>query len=109
MGRARVDGEEIARRLDGNSALWQSLADVGLGSTVELLQTYAGRGPDLEPWLRDAEINRDRSLRLQYLAGLALDRQDAYHIYDAIVGYRRYPRALFQVSPRDEAMLLRGY
>ena len=56
-----------------------------------------------------AEINRDRSLRLQYLAGLALDRQDAYNIYDAIVGYRRYPRALFQVSPRDEAMLLRGY
>ena len=44
-----------------------------------------------------------------YLAGLALDRQDAYDIYDAIVGYRRYPRALFQVSPRDEAMLLRGY
>ena len=109
VGRARVDGEEIARRLDGNSALWQSLADVGLGSTVELLQTYAGRGPDLEPWLRDAEINRDRSLRLQYLAGLALDRQDAYNIYDTIVGYRRYPRALFQVSPRDEAILLRGY
>ena len=109
VGAARVDGEEIARRLDGNSALWQSLAEVGLGSTVELLQAYAGRGPDLEPWLRDAEMNRDRSLRLQYLAGLARDRQDAYNIYDAIVGYRRYPRELFQVSPRDEAMLLRGY
>ena len=109
MGAARVDGAEIARRLDGNSALWQSLAEVGLGSTVQLLQTYAGRGPDLEPWLRDAEINRDRSLRLQYLAGLALDRQDAYSIYDAIVGYRRYPRELFQVSPRDEALLRSGY
>ena len=109
VGPARVDGEEIARRLDGNSALWQSLAEVGLGSTVELLQTYAGRGPDLEPWLRDAEINRDRSLRLQYLAGLALDRQDAYNIYDAIVWYRRYPRELFQVSPGDEALLRRGY
>ncbi len=68
-----------------------------------------GRGPDLEPWLRDAEINRDRSLRLQYLAGLALDRQDAYNIYDAIVWYRRYPRELFQVSPGDEALLRRGY
>ena len=109
VGAARVDGEEIARRLDGNSALWQSLAEVGLGSTVQLLQTYAGRGPDLEPWLRDAEINRDRSLRLQYLAGLALDRQDAYSIYDAIGGYRRYPRELFQVSPRDEALLRSGY
>ena len=109
VGPARVDGEAIARRLDGDSPLWQSLAEVGLGSTVELLQTYAGRGPDLEPWLRDAEINRDRSLRLQYLAGLALDRQDAYYIYDAIVGDRRYPRTLFQVSPGDEALLRRGY
>ena len=109
VGPARVDGEEVARRLDGDSPLWQSLAEVGLGSTAELLQTYAGWGRDLEPWLRDAEINRDRSLRLQYLAGLALDRQDAYNIYDAITRYRRYPRALFQVSPRDEAILLRGY
>ena len=108
-GPARVNGEEIARRLDGGSTLWQSLAEVGLGSTVDLLQTYAGWGPDLQPWLWDAEINRDRSLRLQYLAGLALDRQDAYSIYDAIVRYRRYPRELFQVSPGDEVMLLRGY
>ena len=109
VGPARVDGEEIARRLDGDSTLWQSLAEVGLGSTVELLQTYAGWGRDLEPWLRDAEINRDRSLRLQYLAGLALDQQDAYNIYNAIIAYRRYPRELFQVSPRDEAILRRDY
>ena len=109
VGPARVDGEAIARRFEADRALWQSLAEVGLGSTVELLQTYAGRGPDLEPWLRDAQINRDRSLRLQYLAGLSLDRQDAYYIYDAIIGYRRYPQALFQVSPGDEALLRRGY
>ena len=109
VGPTRVDGEEIARRLAGNDPLWQSLAEVGLGSTVELLQTYAGWGRDLEPWLRDAEINRDRSLRLQYLAGLALDQQNAYNIYDAILGYRRYPRELFLVSPSDEAQLLRGY
>ncbi len=109
IGPVRVDGEEIARRFREDSELWESLAEVGLGSTVELLQTYAGWGPDLEPWLRDAEINRDRSLRLQYLAGLALDRQDAYSIYDSIVGYRRYPRELFQVSSRDEAQLLQGY
>jgi len=110
VGPSRVDGEAIARRFEDDRTLWQSLAEVGLGSIVELLQTYAGRGPDLEPWLRDAQINRDRSLRLQYLAGLSLDRQDAYSIYDAIVGYRRYPREFFQqLSPGDEALLLRGY
>ena len=105
VGPARVDGERIARRLDDDSALQQSLAEVGLGSTVELLQTYAGWGPDLEPWLRDAEINRDRSLRLQYLAGLSLDLQDASNIYGSIVGYRRYPLDLFRVSPADEQRL----
>ena len=108
-GPTRLDGEAIARRLREDAALYQSLREVGLGSTVELLQTYAGRGSDLEPWLRDAEINRDRSLRLQYLAGLALDFQDAYNIYATIVGYRRYPRDLFLVSPADEARLQQGY
>ena len=108
-GRSRLDGDQIASRLLDEQQLWRSLDEVGLGSTVELLQTYAGRGRDLEPWLRDAEINRDRNLRLQYLAGLALDRQDAYGIYGSIIGYREYPNDLFQVSPGDEAILLRGY
>ena len=108
-GPTRLDGEAIARRLSGDAALYQSLSEVGLGSTVELLQTYAGQGSDLEPWLRDAEINRDRSLRLQYLAGLALDFQDAYNIYSTIVGYRRYPRDVFLVSLADEARLRQGY
>jgi spermidine synthase len=106
---AALDGEAIARRLRDDPAMQESLNDVGLGSTVELLQTYAGRGVDLEPWLRDAEINRDRSLRLQYLAGLSLDYRDAYSIYGAIVGYRRYPSDVFHVSPADEAQLRRDY
>ncbi len=108
-GRSRLDGDQIASRLLNDQRLWRSLDEVGLGSTVELLQTYAGQGRDLEPWLRDAAINRDRNLRLQYLAGLALDRQDAYGIYESIVGYREYPSDLFQVSPDDEAALLRVF
>ena len=104
-----IDGERTARRIRDDTELRWSLEDVGLESTVALLQTYAGRGSDLGEWLRDAEINRDRSLRLQYLAGLALDLRAANGIYGAIVGYRRYPRDLFQVSPSDEAVLLRGY
>jgi len=109
VGSQRIDGRRIGERLAGDSALRGSLAEVGLGSTIDLLDTYAGRGNDLEPWLRDAPINRDRSLRLQYLAGLALDQQNAYAIYGAIVGYRRYPGDLFDVAPQDEAVLLRRY
>ena len=36
---------------------------------MDLFSTYAGRASDLKGWLKDAAINRDRSLRLQYLAG----------------------------------------
>ena len=104
-GPARVDGQRIAGRLRGEGALRESLAEVRLGSTVDLLQTYAGRGPDIEPWLRDAEINRDRNLRLQYLAGLSLNLQNAPGIYSTILEYRRYPHGLFRVSPSDEARL----
>jgi len=44
-----------------------------LGSALSLLTTYAGRGPDLRPWLKGGHINRDRNLRLQYLAGMGLN------------------------------------
>ena len=108
-GPSRLDGDAIAARLREAPRLQEALDEVGLGSTVELLRTYAGQGPDLEPWLRGAEINRDRSLHLQYLAGLALDLQEAYNIYAAIASYRQYPRALFDVSPQEEARLLEAF
>ena len=104
-GPPRVDGQEITRRLAGDPDLQDSLGEVGLGSTLDLLRTYAGRASDLEPWLRDAEINRDRNLRLQYLAGLSLDRQDASGIYRSILRYRRYPPEIFRVPANDEAAL----
>ena len=108
-GPARVDGREIERRLAGDPELRAPLEEVDLGSALDLLRTYTGRASDLEPWLRDAEINRDRSLRLQYLAGLALDRQDASGIHRSIVGYRRFPPDLFQVPPAVEAELRRAF
>ncbi len=108
-GPARVDGREITRRLAGDPELRASLDEVELGSTVDLLRTYAGRASDLEPWLQDAEINRDRNLRLQYLAGLALDLQDASGIYRSIIRYRRYPLGLFEVPADDEAAIRRAF
>lgn len=50
-----------------------SLSEVGIRTAVELLATYAGRASDLQVWVKDAEINRDLNLRLQYLAGLGLN------------------------------------
>jgi spermidine synthase len=78
-----------------HAAARESLADVSLGSGLDLLATYAGRGPDLRAWLESAEINRDRSLRLQYLAGLSLNSRTGAAAYGEMLGHRRFPAELF--------------
>lgn len=47
--------------------------DVGFKSAVDLLSSYAGQASDLTAYLADATLNRDRNLRLQYLAGMGLN------------------------------------
>ena len=76
----------------------ESLEEVGFHSWVDLLATYAGQASDLNGWLKGAEINRDRNLRLQYLAGLSMNAQRSESIFDEMVLYRRYPRDLFTGS-----------
>jgi spermidine synthase len=80
---------------------WQvaeSLRQVGFRSAIDLLATYGGTGDGLAPWLADAQINRDRNLRLQYLAGMSPHRYRESEIYDEILRYRRYPERLFAAS-----------
>ena len=71
-----------------------------------LLATYAGQESDLQPWLAGAEINRDGNLRLQYMAGLALNTSMEATIYSQILSYRRFPMNLFQGS-EDKLQALR--
>jgi spermidine synthase len=73
----------------------KSLKEIGFNGVVDLFSTYAGRGADLKPWLKDAAINRDRNLRLQYLAGLGLNIYQAGPIYADILMYRQDPGDLF--------------
>jgi spermidine synthase len=73
-----------------------SLRQIGMSSAVDLFSTYAGRKTDLEPWLRNAQINHDRNLRLQYLAGLGLNLYQADVIYSEMLRYvSRLPDDLF--------------
>jgi spermidine synthase len=65
-----------------------------------MLGTYAGQASDLSPWLADAQINRDGDLRLQYLAGFALNSSQENAIYSNMLTYRRFPDNLFVVSDR---------
>ena len=73
----------------------QSLGEIGIYSVVDLLGRYAGRAPELRPYLADAAINRDRDLRLQYLAGLGFNQHLGREIYQDILQYRRFPDDIF--------------
>ena len=50
-------------------------------------------------WLKDAAINRDRNLRLQYLAGLGLNLYQSDAIYRNMIKESQYPEGLFVGSP----------
>jgi spermidine synthase len=101
---ARVDVDQIQAKLSSPpyARVAQSLREVGFGNAVGLLSVYAGQDNDLKPWLQGAEINRDWNLRLQYLAGLALNRSQEGTIYGNILTYKRFPANLFTAS--DQTM-----
>ena len=78
----------------------KSLREIGFNSPTALLSTYAGRAPELGPWLTDAQINRDQNLRLQFLAGLGMNIDQRAEIYRGILKYRRrFPDDIFSGSP----------
>lgn len=93
----RVDLDEMAARLGRPeyAAVARSLEDAGFATHLDLFATYAGGGYDLARWVADAPINRDRNLRLEYLAGLGLNRDESAAIYQGLVGFRRFPEGIF--------------
>jgi spermidine synthase len=109
LGPTTIDVTALQERLRANPEIARSLAEVDLYSAQTFLGQFLGQGPDLAGWLSDAEINRDRSLRLQYLAGLSLDRYDTRSIFEAIAAYRRYPDNIFVAPPEIEWQLRNGF
>jgi spermidine synthase len=96
----RIDLDDVDARLKqpAYAAVAQSLREIGITSAVDLFATYAGRAADLTEWMKDASINHDNDLRLQYLAGLGLERYESDRIYGDIIKYRRFPEGLFTGS-----------
>jgi spermidine synthase len=92
----RIDADELHERLNraDHKRVAQSLEDVGFRTVVGLVGTYGGQPSDLSRWLEPAEINRDRNLRLQYLAGLQLNTNQSKVIYEEMKLYRRFPDKL---------------
>jgi spermidine synthase len=107
----KIDVDAIQAKLQRPeyAPMAQSLREIGMNSAVDLFSTFAGRASDLQPWLADAKINRDRNLRLQFLAGLGLNLYQSDVIYSGMLNYaRRFPDELFIASPDTMNALRNG-
>jgi len=93
----KIDVEAVQRHLIEPSMqpVARSLGEIGMYSAIDLFANYAGMKTDLGPWLADATINRDRNLRLQYLAGMGFNLYQSEAIYADMLQYSRYPDGLF--------------
>jgi spermidine synthase len=91
----------------------ESLTDVGFGAdttdikwgpniwgdpAISLFATYAGSAADMKEWMKNAQINTDRNLRLQYLAGISVNSFMETKILDGILKYYRFPGDVFNGS-----------
>ena len=92
-----VNIDHVQERLNrpNHARVLESIGEIGFHSAVELLATYLGRPSELAAWLENAEITRDRNLRLQYLGGMGLNAGTHEIIFRELVKYRRFPSDLF--------------
>ena len=100
-GPTTIDVDALTQKLESPeyAGMAQSLRDISLLSASNLLATYAGSANDFKFWTKDAIINTDKSLRLQYLAGLGLNLYRANDIYQKMVSYGpKMPQKVFTGS-----------
>jgi spermidine synthase len=100
VGGSRINLDDIDARLKRPeyAPVARSLQEVGMNSAVDLFATYGGQAPDFNQWLSDAQINRDRNLRLQYLAGQGLNLYQADVIYAEMLPHAKEPTGIFEGS-----------
>ena len=97
-----IDLDQLATRIERQdyARVYESLRQVGFNGPVDLIGTYGGQAADLAAWMKDAAINRDRNLRLQYMAGMGASLYRGGEIYNSIAAYKRFPANMFKGSPQ---------
>jgi spermidine synthase len=104
-----IDTEALQNRFDRQDNIRGSLSEVGIGSSLDLLRAFAGRRADVAAWLADYQPNLDRNLRLEYLAGEALNRHDEVAIYNDMTTDLTYPDGFIRIDPAKERALRRMF
>jgi spermidine synthase len=74
-------------------------------AVLELFASYAAQASDLGQWMADAQINRDRDLRLQYLAGMWFNSYKSTSILQSILSNYRFPENLVVGSTEQKLAL----
>ncbi len=72
---------------------------------IPLLATFAGQASNLKSWTQDAQINRDRNLRLQYLAGMSFNYYLSTTIFQDIVSHYTFPENILTGSDENIELL----
>jgi spermidine synthase len=110
VGPIQIDVGALEKRFrrDDEKDVVNSLFEVNFISIDQLLGTYACRAADMTDWLKDAEINHDRNLRLQYLAGLSVNTKAEIPIYNEMRRHRKFPSDLFLV-PENKMAIFKGW
>jgi spermidine synthase len=80
-----LDGIEQRLNLPEYARVKESLGEIGFRSAQQLFSTRAAEGAELGTWLEGAQMNADRNLRLQYLAGLGLNLHEEAVIYQHMI------------------------
>lgn len=103
----QIDLDQLHQRLAraDHERVRDSLKEAGFTNVTDLIATYAGQARDLQEWMRDAEINTDRNLRLQYLAGMSLNTYMGSEILSGITRYKKFPDNLFTGSGAQKQAL----
>jgi spermidine synthase len=97
VGPMEIDVDDLQARMNRSdyANVKTALTASNMGSAADFLKTYAGRAPELKEWLKGSEINLDRNLRLQYLAGLQLNSHEGKAMYLPMLAIRQFPHELF--------------
>jgi spermidine synthase len=102
-GPLRLDLLEMQRRIDRTPQIGDSLRQVKIASAMDLLATYGASARDMASWYAKTPLNRDFSLKLEYISGLALNSTGADEIYAHMVAQRTYPEEAFMMPANAPA------
>ena len=107
VGGTVIDIDELRERLsdEAHRPVRESMKFVGFNDVEDMLASYAGQASDLTEWSKDAQINWDKNLRLQYIAGMWLNSYNEKDILKNILKYYKFPDNIFKGSEESISSL----